>query len=105
MTERKFTLSKSLGALVIALLAAAFFAGTRAQAKLAGPEEPPRVATSGISGVSDMVTEEEMRQFALDMRKLRTQLVDTIQQVGALNRRLDALEAAQAAAPPPPPRH
>lgn len=89
--EKKFTLSKPLGALIITLLAGAFFAGTRARAITS----EPAVALSGIVPPAvEAVTAEQVRTLIADMRELRSKLDDATKQVGQLNERLARLEGA-----------
>lgn len=105
MATEKFTLSKPIGLLIIALLGAAFFAGTRAkeiaatgQAQ-AAPRETPELTAAAVvatpSPVIEAVTAEQVRRLMLDMHDLQIKLEETIKQVGQLNDRLIRIEAAQ----------
>lgn len=88
-------MSKALGALIILLLGGAFFAGTRAQAKLAEPETAPHVAVATLAApVAEAVTAEQVRTLIEDMRELRRRLETAATQVGELNARLARLEGA-----------
>lgn len=92
-TEKKFTMTKPLGALIITLLAGAFFAGTRTKALAS----EPAVAIAGFAPappVVEAVTAEQVRILIADMRELRSKLDDATKQVGQLNERLARLEGA-----------
>lgn len=106
--EKKFTMSKSLGALIIALLAGAFFAGTRArgESEHASAERSPVAAAalgsaplpapppSQSAPVIEAVTAEQVRQLVEDMRDLKRKLETASTQMGELNTRLARLEGA-----------
>lgn len=95
--EKKFTMSKPLGALIITLLAGAFFAGTKARitSEPAVARSEPSVALAGIvPPVVEAVTAEQVRTMIADMRELRSKLDDATKQVGQLNERLARLEGA-----------
>lgn len=99
MTTEKFTLSKPLGLLVIALLGAAFFAGTRARGlapEAEAHESRPQIATASLATVPvEPMTAEQGRQLSLDIRELRAKLDETNTKVGELNGRLSRLEGKE----------
>lgn len=102
MTTEKFTLSKPLGLLVIALLGAAFFAGTHAKdiasagEAYAAPRGSPEVAAASLAAVPvESMTAEQGRQLSLDIRELRAKLDETNTKVGELNGRLSRLEGKE----------
>lgn len=95
--EKKFTMSKSLGALIIALLAGAFFAGTRAAGAESHAEARPgpQVAAAALAAAPvEMITAEQVRGLRDDMRELRRELTDATKAVAGLSERLARLEGA-----------
>lgn len=96
-TEKGFTLSKPLGALIIVLLGGAFFAGTRANGE--APRGTPEITAAAIAApttpVIEAVTAEQVRRLMQDMRELQGKLEETIKQVAELNVRLARIEASK----------